>query len=106
MSIMKMKKQYQKKEDEKEQEVVEVVVVADSDTDAVSTSTNDDESRITNNQRKIEDTVTDKKFLQGAGVDFLAEAVTRGVNHFYDKKKHKKEEKQRLAEGKRRRKME
>ena len=72
----------------------------DSDDDPSSSdeSSSDNEKQLEHeNERgqttgeKIKDTVTDKKFLQGAGVGFIAGAFTgAGITHYVDKKKEKK----------------
>lgn len=110
---MKMMSRLYKKKLEDEEVVTDATT--DSNDDSSVTSTEDDSASSTNNEKhhqpttgeKIKETATDKKFLQGAGVGFLAGAATGAtITHMIDKKKHKKEEKKRLAQEKHRRQQE
>ena len=94
---MMTRKQYQKKQDN--EGIIAVAVDDDND--------DDNEMHEQTTGEKVKETVTDKKFLQGAGVGFLAGAATGAtITHYVDKKKNKKEEKKRAVEEKRRRKEE
>merc|ERR1711988_1150363 len=64
----------------------------------VSKGTHQQKRKSNKKVEKIKSTVTDKKFLQGTVVGFVAGAVAGGfVTHKVVKRKHKKEEKKRLA---------
>ena len=97
--------QYQQKEGKEE------IIAVDEDSYNEKREFDDDDDNEKNEQttgEKIKETViTDKKFLQGAGVGFLAGAATGAtITHYVDKKKNKKEENERAVEEKRRRKEE
>ena len=61
---------------------------------------NKDENKNSNTTGKVEtikETVTDSKFVMGAGTGFVAGALTGGfLTHAYEKKKQKTEEKKRI----------
>ena len=66
----------------------------------------DDENKYSNTTTgkvdTIKETVTDSKFVMGAGTGFVAGALTGGfLTHAYEKKKQKTEEKKRIKERQR-----
>lgn len=91
---------------------VAVAVVPDGNGDdtvitAAEVSSDEGESNPDSTANKIKETVTDKKFLQGAGVGFVSGAAAGAtITHYANKRKSKKEAKKREAEERRRRKME